>query len=84
LSELQLFSLDLRMSALNESGRIAVSVDGTQVGFTEVNGNSWDTISLKETFLLDSGLHRIVLKAEKNPIRVEWLEVKPCGNIGGK
>lgn len=76
-SESSLFTVDLCMCAPNERGRIAVSVDGTTIGVAEANGKSWETVRLKEKFRLDPGLHRIVLKAQENPIRVEWLEVMP-------
>ncbi|MCL4516320.1 MAG: cellulase family glycosylhydrolase [Firmicutes bacterium] len=76
-SEASLFTVDLCMCAPNERGRIAVSVDGTTNGFAEANGKSWETVRLKEKLRLDPGLHRIVLKAEENPVRVEWLEVMP-------
>lgn len=76
--ESSLFMVALRMCAPDKMGRIAVLVDGAVVGVIEVNGKLWETVRLKGEFQLYPGLHRIVLKAEGNPVRVEWLEVIPC------
>jgi hypothetical protein len=72
------FAADLRISAVNEKVRIAVSVNGERIGIAEISGTSWETTRLKERFKLDPGEHRIVLKAEEGSVRIEWIEVKPC------
>lgn len=76
-SGLSLFTVDLHMCAPDGNGCIVISVDGAAVGVAEINGKSWETVPLKGEFRLDPGLHRIVLKAEENPVCVEWLEVMP-------
>jgi endoglucanase len=75
-SEGSLFTVDLRIFAPHGKGRIAVSVNGIAIGAAEVKGKSWETVRVSEEIRLNSGLQRIVIKAEDNPVRIEWLEVK--------
>lgn len=74
--ETSLYCIALNLLALEESGQVTISVDGTPVGIIVVSENVWTTATLKVTFPLASGLHRIDLKAEENPIRVEWVEIR--------
>ncbi len=76
-SESPLFAVDLRICAPNKRGRIVVSVDGAPIGNAEATRKSWETVRLQEKLRLDRGLHRIVLEAEENPVRVKWLNVMP-------
>lgn len=70
------FTVDLYMCAVNNRGQIAVLLDDTTIGRVEVNnGEAWKTVRLKEEFRLDPGPHRIVFRAEENPVRVAWLEL---------
>ncbi len=75
--ELPFFILDLYLRVPNESARIIVFVDDTRIGALDVGKRSWERIRLKEKFQMNPGMHRIVLKAEKNPILIEWLEIIP-------
>jgi endoglucanase len=76
-----LFTADLRVLAVDERARLAVAVDDKLVEITEVIGASWNTLRLQNEFQLDPGLHRMLLKAVENSLRIEWLEVIPV-NVG--
>ncbi|MEX1028469.1 MAG: cellulase family glycosylhydrolase [Paenibacillaceae bacterium] len=70
-----LYYLDLRMCAAEVEGSISILLNGTTVGAVEMDGPSWNTIRLESKLILRPGQQHIVLKAEENPIRIEWLEV---------
>jgi hypothetical protein len=71
------FTCNIRAAAATDAGHIVVSVDGTAIGVVEIRGDSWTTQRLDREFRMGPALHRIVLKAEKHPVRVEWLEILP-------
>ncbi|SDO78076.1 Cellulase (glycosyl hydrolase family 5) [Paenibacillus sp. yr247] len=75
-SESPFFTIDIRLSAPIERGYLTVSVDGTTVGQASAKGKPWEIVRVNGNFSLEPGLHRIVLKAMENPVRIEWLEVK--------
>jgi endoglucanase len=70
-----LYHLDLRMSAPNGKGSIDVILNGVTHGALVVEGPSWSTIRLTDELMLRPGEQHIVLQAEENPIRIEWVEV---------
>ncbi len=72
----------IRAAALNEAGHVVVSVDNTTIGVVEISSDSWVTALLESEFRMGPGLHRIVLTAEKRPVRVEWLEIAPSPHTG--
>lgn len=74
-AELSLYTVNLRLDAPNDNARVAVIVDDAVIGIIEISGKSWETIRLQSSFRLDAGPHRIVLKAEEGPVRLDWLEV---------
>jgi hypothetical protein len=76
-AESSLYTVDLRLDAPNDNARVTVIVDEAVIGIIEISGKSWETIRLQSSFQLDAGPHRIVLKAEVGPVRVDWLEVMP-------
>jgi endoglucanase len=76
-----LYTIHLWVSAFGENGSIAITVDGDLVGVAEVYGQTWNKVQPELGFSLDSGQHTIVLKAEKNPVRIEWFEVISKGPV---
>lgn len=75
LESCSLYHIDLRVSAPLGKGSIVVSMNGVTIGAVEANGLSWDIIRLEGELILHLGQQYIVLRAEGNPIRIEWLEV---------
>jgi endoglucanase len=72
-----LFTIGLRMSATDNSGRTSILVDNIAIGFLEVVGENWNVYFLKEECKLKYGVHRIIIKAEGSPVLLQSVRVMP-------
>ncbi len=69
-------TVELRLSAPDGFGRLSVAMDGTAVAAAEVHGAAWQTVRLEEIFRAGPGPHRMVLKAERGPVQIQWIEIR--------
>ncbi|WP_019006545.1 cellulase family glycosylhydrolase [Cohnella laeviribosi] len=68
------FRLRLRLAAPDGAASVAVSLNGETVGEVQAAGEKWETAELdRELPPLDSGAHRLVLQAQRAPVRLEAL-----------
>lgn len=72
---LQEFSLKLRLYTESDSGDISVTIDDNFFEAIKIGRNLWDTVCLKDKISLETGQHKIILKAEGGPVGVAWLEL---------
>lgn len=72
-------TVELRLFGVHDAGRMTVAVDGTTLGSVEANRQVWETVRLNDGIRLQAGEHRVVLQAEDEPIRVEWLDIVTTG-----
>ena len=71
------FVVALCLCVPKEDALISTQVDGFAIETTDVKQGGWETVHLKKQLCLEPGLHRLVLKAEKNSVYVKWLRVSP-------
>lgn len=80
-SETDTFSISLCVSAPNGTAKLPLSIDGMAAGTLEAAGTSWATVTLDKKLSLSHGSHRIIVKAEENPVLMKWLDIKEDASL---
>lgn len=71
------FAIRMKLCPVQEKTRVTVAVNSESIGSVEVTGEEgvWQEVYLETSSLQKPGRIHVVVKAEINPVRIEWIEI---------